>query len=341
MYKLIIKPFLFLFSPESAHQIAMKSFTVMRKLGLGGVFSSKEDKRLEKSFLGLTFKNPIGIAAGFDKNGDYIENLDKMGFGFIEVGTVTPIPQIGNPKPRLFRLPEDNALINRMGFNNLGVDYLVENLKKLQNKNIVIGGNIGKNKDTPNEKAIDDYEICFQKLFPYVDYFVINISSPNTPNLRALQDKKPLTELLTHLQKLNHAHSKSKPILLKIAPDLSNEQLDDIIEIVQQTKLAGIIATNTTISRSNLTTSSDKIDQIGNGGLSGKPLKQRSTEVVRYIHTKTNGNLTIIGVGGISSPKDAVEKMEAGASLIQLFSGFIFEGPTLVERIKQTFQLKS
>jgi len=340
VYNFFLKPILFLFSPETAHKIAMKSFTSMRKVGLGGIFSSKDNNRLEKSFFGLTFKNPIGIAAGFDKNGDYIENLDKMGFGFVEVGTVTPVPQIGNPKPRLFRIPEDEALINRMGFNNLGVDYLVENLKKLQNKNIIIGGNIGKNKNTPNEKAIDDYEICFQKLFPYVDYFVVNISSPNTPNLRALQDKKPLTELLTHLQKLNHSHPKPKPILLKIAPDLSDEQLDDIIEIVQQTDLAGIIATNTTISRENLKTDDRKIQSIGNGGLSGKPLKQRSTEVVRYIHTKTNGKLTIIGVGGISSPEDAVEKIEAGASLIQIFSGFIFEGPTLVERIKKTLHLK-
>ena len=318
----------------------MTAFSFLRKLGLANVFNSKDDKHLEKKLWGLTFKNPIGIAAGFDKNGDYIEHLDKMGFGFIEVGTVTPVPQIGNPKPRLFRLPKDKALINRMGFNNQGVDYLVENLKKIQNKDIIIGGNIGKNKTTPNEKAIDDYEICFQKLFPYVDYFAVNISSPNTPNLRALQDKAPLTKLLSHLQLLNQGHDKPKPILLKIAPDLSNEQLDDIIEIIQQTKLNGIIATNTTISRSNLQTENKVVKSIGNGGLSGQPLKQRSTEVIRYINTKTNGKLTIIGVGGISSPNDALEKLDAGASLIKIFSGFIYEGPSLLKKIKHYFLRK-
>lgn len=334
MYKYLIKPILFLFKPEVAHQIAMKSFNLLKILGLKNFFKF-ENNQLEKTFFGIKFKNPIGIAAGFDKNGSYIENLDALGFGFIEVGTVTPVPQIGNPKPRLFRLPENNALINRMGFNNLGVDHLVENLKKLKNKNIIIGGNIGKNKTTPNENAIDDYDICFQKLFPYVDYFTVNISSPNTPNLRALQDKEPLTNLLTHLQKLNHNYKTPKPILLKIAPDLTDGQLDDIIEIVQKTNLDGIIATNTTISRDMLNTSSQNIENIGAGGLSGKPLKQRSTEVIRYIHTKTNGNLIIIGVGGISNSNDAIEKLKAGASMIQIYSGLIYEGPSLVKQIKQ------
>lgn len=260
--------------------------------------------------------------------------MQNLGFGFIEVGTVTPKGQPGNPQPRMFRLPKDKGLINRMGFNSEGVEALVERLKN-RPKNLIIGGNIGKNKDTPNEKATDDYVICFEALFPYVDYFVVNVSSPNTPDLRALQDKEPLTRLLSRLQELNLKKSAPKPILLKIAPDLNNDQLNDIIEIVGETKIAGIIATNTTISREGLNESKERIEAIGAGGLSGEPVRQRSTEVIRYLSKKTNGKLTIIGVGGISSAEDAIEKLDAGAALIQIYTGLIYEGPALIKNINK------
>lgn len=305
---------------------------------VGKVFSkfyTIEDSRLERNVLGLRFPNPVGLAAGFDKNGTYFREMSKLGFGFIEVGTVTPKPQAGNPKPRLFRLPKDNALINRMGFNNEGVAALVEQLKKRNTERIIIGGNIGKNKDTPNEAAVQDYVLAFEQLFPVVDYFVVNVSSPNTPNLRELQDKEPLTHLLNTLQQLNKQQNKSKPILLKIAPDLTNGQLDDIIEIVEATQLEGIIATNTTIERSGLQSSHLFVEKIGAGGLSGQPLRERSTDVIRYIHNKTAGRLVIIGVGGINSPDDALEKLNAGASLIQIYTGLIYEGPALIKNINQ------
>jgi dihydroorotate dehydrogenase len=278
----------------------------------------------------------VGLAAGFDKDGRHLHALSVLGFGFIEVGTVTPMPQPGNEKPRSFRLPKDDALINRMGFNNQGVDVLAARLKSFRNSNhdkIVMGGNIGKNKSTPNEKAADDYVICFQKLFDVVDYFVVNVSSPNTPGLRALQEKEPLKELLHRLQSLNLPHENPKPILLKISPDLANSQLDEIIEIVLETKIAGIVATNTTISRSNLKTSQQEVDQMGNGGLSGKPLTSRSTEVIRYLKSKSQNQFVIIGVGGIHSSKDAKEKLEAGADLIQVYTGMIYEGPGLTKTI--------
>lgn len=287
------------------------------------------DKRLEREVFGLTFKNPVGLAAGLDKDAKLYSELENFGFGFIEIGTITPKAQEGNPKKRLFRLVEDNALINRMGFNNGGIDQAIERLKK--NKGTLIGGNIGKNKVTPNEQAIDDYEICFDALFPYVDYFVVNVSSPNTPNLRALQDKEPLTALLNALQTKNNGKPKSKPILLKIAPDLTDSQLLDIIDIVAETKIAGVIATNTTISREGL--QSEK--KVETGGLSGKPLTQRSTEVIRFLADKSNRAFPIIGVGGIHSPEDAIEKLEAGASLIQLYTGFIYEGPALIKAINK------
>ncbi len=298
------------------------------------------DVTFEKEVFGLKFKNRVGLAAGFDKNAQYIDELACLGFGFIEIGTVTPRPQPGNPKPRLFRLKKDSAIINRMGFNNDGVDKVIERLKK-RKSNIIIGGNIGKNKVTPNEKAVSDYEICFNKLFDHVDYFVVNVSSPNTPNLRDLQEKEPLTKLLQRLQDLNNEKSKQKPILLKIAPDLTNEQLDDIVEIVQATKIAGVIATNTTISRDKLKTEKRKIEIIGNGGLSGKPVKTRSKEVVNYLKEKSNNAFPIIGVGGIHSTADAKEKLDAGADLIQLYTGFIYEGPALITQINQSFHLKS
>ncbi len=291
-----------------------------------------EDDRLERSVFGLHFKNPVGLAAGFDKNGAHFRTMAALGFGCIEVGTVTPRPQPGNPQPRLFRLKKDEALINRMGFNNDGVDALVQNLQQPRPAGLIIGGNIGKNKDTPNERAAEDYAICFEKLFPYVDYFVVNVSSPNTPGLRELQDKKPLTQLLQTLQDLNRQKPASKPILLKIAPDLTDAQLDDIVEIVQTTGIAGVIATNTTVSREGL---KNNTEAIGAGGLSGQPLRARATEVIRYLREKSGETLVIIGVGGIASAEDAIEKLEAGASLVQIYTGLIYEGPMLVKRINK------
>ncbi len=337
MYKNIIKPFLFLFTPEKAHHLTVRLLKITLAIPLVSFLFKKslelKDERLHREVFGLKFENPVGLAAGFDKDGKYFRAMSSMGFGFLELGTVTPQPQVGNPQPRLFRLPQDEGIINRMGFNNEGVHALVERLKKGKPKNVIIGGNIGKNKITPNERAEEDYAYCFQVLFPYVDYFVVNVSSPNTPNLRELQGKEPLTKLLTMLQALNNKNKAPKPILLKIAPDLNNAQLDDIIEIVQASKIDGIIATNTTISREGLKEKKQRIDEIGNGGLSGRPVKQRSTEVIRYLSNKSNGELTIIGVGGIATPQDAKEKLEAGAALIQVYSGMIYEGPYMVKRI--------
>ena len=288
-----------------------------------------EDSRLETEVFGLKFKNPVGLAAGFDKDAKLYKELSKFGFGFIEIGTLTPVGQDGNPKKRLFRLKQDSAIINRMGFNNGGVHDAVNRLKS--NKEVLIGGNIGKNKITSNEDAAQDYELCFDALYDYVDYFVVNVSSPNTPNLRALQDKKPLTLLLQTLQNKNLAKPKQKPILLKIAPDLTDDQLLDIIEIVNVTKIAGVIATNTTISRDSL--HSNAKDEMG--GLSGKPLAKRATEVIKFLSEKSNKAFPIIGVGGIHSAEDALEKLDAGASLIQLYTGFIYEGPALVTAINK------
>lgn len=340
MYSLI-KRFFFLFDPEIIHHFTFKGIKFILKIpGMKFIWKKRfvvENKQLERELFGIRFKNPVGLAAGFDKNGLLFNELEYCGFGFIEVGTVTPKPQEGNPKKRLFRLVEDEAIINRMGFNNEGVKALVQQLKK-RNTQIIIGGNIGKNKDTPNEKAVDDYIICFNELYPYVDYFVVNVSSPNTPNLRALQDKEPLTNLLNALKSLNQTKKTQRPILLKIAPDLTNEQLDDIIEIVTSTKIDGVIATNTTISREGLRTKN--VEEIGAGGVSGKPLTQRSTEVIRYLHDKSNGTIPIIGVGGIHSPQDALEKIQAGASLVQIYTGFVYEGPKLVRKINEAI-LKS
>lgn len=333
MYKQIIRPILFRFDPEEVHYF---TFSLIRNLSKIPGFSSLcksmylvDDKRLEREVFGLKFKNPVGLAAGFDKDAKLYQELSNFGFGFIEIGTLTPKPQDGNPKKRLFRLKEDSAIINRMGFNNGGVDEAV--LRLMKNKGVLIGGNIGKNKITPNEDAVKDYEICFDALFDHVDYFVVNVSSPNTPNLRELQDKKPLTELLQTLQNKNLAKPKQKPILLKIAPDLTDEQLLDIIDIVKDTKIAGVIATNTTISRDNLQSE----NKVETGGLSGKPLTKRSTEVIRFLSEKSNKAFPIIGVGGIHSAEDAIEKLNAGASLIQLYTGFIYEGPDLVKAINK------
>jgi dihydroorotate dehydrogenase len=306
----------------------------------GGTAISKaiwasDDRRLEKEVLGLKFKNPVGLAAGFDKNAELIAEMGALGFGFVEVGTVTPLPQPGNDKPRMFRLPADEALINRMGFNNLGVDVAAERIATYRKSlkpgetALIIGGNIGKNKVTPNEDAVSDYIKCFDRLFDVVDYFVVNVSSPNTPGLRALQEKEPLMHILNTLQQRNGKNGISRPILLKIAPDLTNEQLDDIADIVEQTGIAGIIATNTTISREGLTSP----HKAETGGLSGRPLTKRSTEVISYLHQVSNGTFPIIGVGGIHSAEDALEKIQAGAVLVQLYTGFIYEGPGLIKRI--------
>jgi dihydroorotate dehydrogenase len=290
---------------------------------------SIKDKGLERKLFGLTFPNPVGLAAGFDKDAKLFQELSNFGFGFVEIGTLTPKPQDGNPKKRMFRLPEDEGLINRLGFNNQGVEAAVKRLKK--NQGVLIGGNIGKNKITPNEDAVNDYIYCFEALFDHVDYFVVNVSSPNTPNLRALQDKEPLTHLLSTLKGLNDKKDKPKPILLKIAPDLSDDQLLDIIEIVTSVKIDGVIATNTTLSREGLQ-SKNKEEK---GGLSGRPLTKRSTEVIRFLVEKSNNAFPIIGVGGVHKPQDAIEKLEAGASLIQLYTGFVYEGPGVVKRINK------
>ena len=343
MYK-IVRFFLFLFKPEFIHHISFKFIKfgsmIPGKMWALRLLFKVNDTRLEREVFGLRFDNPVGLAAGFDKDAKLFDELASFGFGFVEIGTVTPLPQDGNPKPRLFRLKEDYAIINRMGFNNEGIEAAVARLRR-KKSNIIIGGNIGKNKVTPNKKAVSDYEICFEKLFPYVDYFVVNVSSPNTPGLRDLQEKVPLTRLLNRLQKLNIQKETRKPILLKIAPDLSNEQLDDIIAIVASTKIDGVVATNTTISRNGLKTIKTKLEAIGNGGLSGKPIKDRSTEVIKYLADKSNKAFTIIGVGGIHSAEDEIEKLDAGATLVQLYTGLIYEGPWLIKRINKKILEKS
>lgn len=333
MYKNLIRPLLFLFDPESVHHFTFSFLKFVNKIpGVPNLLRSiylEKDPLLERELFGLKFRNPVGLAAGFDKDAKLFKELGNLGFGFIEIGTLTPLPQPGNEKPRLFRLKEDNAIINRMGFNNGGVD---EAIQRLKNKGqVLIGGNIGKNKTTPNNLAIEDYKICLNKLYPFVDYFVVNVSSPNTPNLRELQEKEPLKELLGSLKTLMGKFDKIKPILLKIAPDLTNEQLLDIIEIVLETKIDGVIATNTTISREGIISKNTK----ENGGLSGKPLRNRSTEVIKFLAQKSKKAFPIIGVGGIHSVDDALEKLDAGADLVQLYTGFIYEGPKLVKNINQ------
>jgi dihydroorotate dehydrogenase len=338
MYKSIIKPIFFLWEPEKIHHIVFKIIKFLCAIpGVPSIIKSiysVNDKRLERKLFGLTFPNPVGLAAGFDKDAKLYDELGYYGFGFIEIGTLTPKAQPGNDQPRMFRLPEDEGLINRMGFNNGGAEAAAERLKK-RKSNIIVGGNIGKNKITPNEDAVSDYEKCFETLFDYVDYFVVNVSSPNTPGLRALQDKEPLTKLLLRVKDLNDQKKNPKAILLKIAPDLTNEQLDDIIVIVKETKIDGVIATNTTIDRSNLVTDKNRIETCGAGGLSGKPLTKRSVEVVRYLSEKSNKAFPIIGVGGIHTGNDAVEMLKAGASLVQVYTGFIYEGPGIAKKINK------
>lgn len=338
MYKLLLRPILFKFNAEKAHHLTFGLLKVFLGNPLGKLvaktFLEYKNPKLHKTVFGIKFENPVGLAAGLDKDANAFDELGSLGFGFIEIGTLTPKPQDGNEKPRLFRLINDEAIINRMGFNNQGVESAVKRLKN-KKSNVIIGGNIGKNKITPNEKAIEDYEYCFNALFDVVDYFVVNVSSPNTPNLRELQDKEPLKKLLNQLQVLNTKKPNKKPLLLKIAPDLTNSQLDDIIEIVKETQIDGIVATNTTIAREPLTYPKQYIDNIGAGGLSGKPLTKRSTEVISYLKKHSNNAFPIIGVGGIHSAEDAIEKLNAGADLIQLYTGFIYEGPALIKKINK------
>jgi len=335
MYKNILRPFLFLFDPEWVHHLVFKLIKLFHYIPFAGAITRMiytiNHPKLERKVFGINFNSPVGLAAGFDKDAKLYKELNNFGFGFIEIGTVTPKGQSGNPKKRLFRLSEDTGLINRMGFNNEGVAAIINRLKK--NKNVIIGGNIGKNKNTPNNKAIDDYKYCFDLLFEYVDYFVVNVSSPNTPNLRALQAKEPLTDILNGLQNLNNQKKNRKPILLKISPDLTKNQLIDIIEIVDTTKIDGVIASNTTIDRNGLNSK----NKIESGGLSGKPLSKKSTEIIRFLSKKSNKSFPIIGVGGIHSAEDAKEKINAGADLIQLYTGFIYEGPGIVKKINKSF----
>ncbi|NVK26496.1 MAG: quinone-dependent dihydroorotate dehydrogenase [Flavobacteriia bacterium] len=336
MYKSVIRPLLFSLNPESAHHFTFNTLKFLHAIpGVNAMVGSSfkySNPKLEREVFGIKFPNPVGLAAGFDKDAKLFGPLSKYGFGFIEIGTLTPVGQPGNPKPRMFRLPKDGGLINRMGFNNEGVDAAVARLKK-RKPGLVIGGNIGKNKVTPNENATEDYVKCFEALFDHVDYFVVNVSSPNTPNLRELQDKEPLTRLLNTLEQRNSKKDTRKPILLKIAPDVTDGQLVDIVDIVKTSGIDGVIATNTTIDRSGLTTPSEIVESIGAGGLSGKPVRDKSTAVIRRLSELSKGDFPIIAVGGIYTAEDAQEKLDAGASLVQVYTGFIYEGPAMVKRI--------
>lgn len=348
MYK-IIRSFLFFFDPEWVHYFSMNSLRLLCHIpGMKSILSSmfRPKGNIQYSIFNLQFSNKVGLGAGFDKNALYLNELEALGFGFVEIGTVTPLPQAGNDKPRLFRLPKDKALINRMGFNNDGAEAVAKRLQawKIINekqttrneKRLIIGGNIGKNKITPNEDAWKDYQTCFLALHPYVDYFVVNVSSPNTPGLRELQEKDALHKILINLQIQNSKFKTKKPILLKISPDLSTQQIDDVIALALEIKLDGLLASNTTISRDNLTTHHSQLIRIGAGGLSGLPVKERSTEIVKYICKKTGGQIPVIASGGIFTGADAREKMEAGASLLQVWTGFIYEGPSIVKKICRT-----
>ncbi len=338
MYKLFIRPFLFLFDPEKIHYVTFSLIRFLCKVPLMAfVFRwiyKIEDKRLERTLFGITFKNPVGLAAGFDKNAVLFNELANFGFGFIEIGTVTPKGQEGNPKKRLFRLKDDQGIINRMGFNNDGLEIAIQQLKKNKGK-LIIGGNIGKNTQTTSALYTRDYELCFKGLHPYVDYFVLNVSCPNVGSHAKLNDKSYLIELISAIQKLNKQEIIQKPILLKIAPDLNNNQLDEIIELVAETKIDGVIASNTSTTRNNLKASDRLLKEIGNGGLSGQPIKELSTRVIKYLAQNSNKAFPIIGVGGIHSAQDALDKIEAGADLVQIYTGFIYEGPGLIKQINK------
>lgn len=344
MYKLIIRPIFFLFDPEKIHHFTFSLIKIVSKIpGVSAIFRGlfqTNNKKLERNLFGLTFKNPVGLAAGMDKNAVLFNELANLGFGFVEIGTVTPKAQSGNPKKRIFRLKEDNGLINRMGFNNDGLKAAIEKLKGNKGK-IIIGGNIGKNTATMPEGYTNDYAECFQELHPYVDYFVLNVSCPNVGSHAKLNDKSYLVELITKMQELNKGFSNQKPILLKIAPDLNNAQLDEIIEIVAETKIEGVIASNTSVNRSGLKASEEMLKSIGNGGLSGKPIRQTSTNVIKYLADKSNKAFPIIGVGGIHSAEDALEKLNAGADLVQIYTGFIYEGPSLIKKINKAVLAQS
>lgn len=339
MYRYFIRPLLFLFPPELIHDILIIALKFCGKIPFLRTLIKKslvlESPKLEKKISGLTFKNPVGLAAGFDKNAEVFNILSDFGFGFVEIGTVTPRAQDGNPKPRIFRLTKDKAIINRMGFNNQGTEIIIKNLKLRFSGDLIIGGNIGKNKSTPIEEAIKDYEFCFENLFPYVDYFAINVSSPNTPELRKLQEKQKLKELFDGLININNSKEKQKPIFIKIAPDLSAGELEDIADLVNNCDITGVIATNTTVSRENLSYDKDLIKSLGEGGLSGKPLRDRSTEIISLLRKLLDSEKIIIGVGGILSEHDALQKLDAGADLIQLYTGFIYESPYLVKKINK------
>ncbi len=347
MYR-FVRNILFWFPPEWAHYFSMNCMKALCSIGfirkLIALNFSIKDPRLRTTLFRLEFKNPVGLGAGFDKNAKYLRELETLGFGFVEIGTVTPLPQAGNDKPRLFRLPADKALINRMGFNNDGVQVIAERLKQWATGNkqqatgyrLIIGGNIGKNKNTPNEDAWRDYEICFKELHHYVDYFVVNVSSPNTPGLRELQEKESLRKILRHLQMINNGKAISKPILLKIAPDLTQEQIDDVVDLAMEIQLDGLVCSNTTISRNGLVTPKEEIEKIGAGGLSGLPVKERSTSIVNYIYQRTKGEIPVIASGGIFTAEDAKEKLNSGSSLVQVWTGFIYEGPAIVKRICQS-----
>ncbi|WP_299314124.1 quinone-dependent dihydroorotate dehydrogenase [uncultured Aquimarina sp.] len=338
MYKSLVRPILFKYDPETVHHFTFRMIRIMSKIPFfSSIFRSLylvKNPVLEREVFGLKFKNPVGLAAGFDKNAILYNELGNFGFGFIEIGTVTPRGQEGNPKKRLFRLKEDSAIINRMGFNNEGLEAAIEQLKKNKGK-LIIGGNIGKNTDTAPEDYTRDYLECFKALHPYVDYFVLNVSCPNVSSHAKLNDKDYLLELISAVQEVNNANNTQKPIVLKIAPDLNNSQLDEIIELVNVTKLDGVIASNTSTFREGLKASKEQLDVIGNGGLSGQPIKNRSTSVIKYLSEKSNKAFPIIGVGGIHSATDAIEKLEAGASLVQLYTGFIYEGPKLIKDINK------
>lgn len=337
MYKIIIRPLFFLIDPERVHHLTFWGLKgLLAVLPIAWLWRQSlqyRHKSLETEAFGLRFRNPVGLAAGFDKDAKLTAQWRHLGFGFVEVGTVTPRPQVGNPKKRLFRLPKDQAIINRMGFNNAGVEAMVKRLEKVKKGDLVIGANIGKNKDTPNDQAVEDYEICFEKLFPYVDYFVVNVSSPNTPGLRELQEKEPLTRLLLRLQQLNQGKDQPKPLLLKVAPDLTESQFDDILEVCRDAQLSGLILTNTTISRTGLITPEATVNAIGAGGLSGAPLTDRAQEAMAYVAKNKPEGLALVGVGGIMTPQDAADRLDAGADLVQIYTGFVYQGPGFVRRI--------
>lgn len=336
MYKLLIRPLLFLFDPEKVHYFSFRWIKRLHKWGVSGFLNKMgncEDKRLERKVFGLTFKNPVGLAAGFDKDAKLYKELGDLGFGFIEIGTVTPEAQDGNPKKRLFRLKDDQGLINRMGFNNGGVHAAVERLK--HNTDVLIGGNIGKNTATAPENYTEDYLTCFHALHEVVDYFVLNVSCPNVSSHAKLNDKEYLVELIQEVQNANSTYQIQRPIVLKIAPDLNTQQLDEIVALVQETGLDGVIASNTSVSRDGLKVSHSRLKEIGNGGLSGKPITEKSTKVIKYLATKSNHSFPIIGVGGIHSAQDALDKIDAGATLVQLYTGFVYEGPGLIKAINK------